>query len=224
MLAGTSLQKQPSCNSFRPACERIAAAVALALVSPLLLAAAVWILIDSGRPIFFRQQRAGLGGRPFMLVKLRSMRTDVSGGRITAGADPRITRAGAFLRRHKLDELPQLWNVVCGDMQFIGPRPELPSLIDFADPVWRAVLAHRPGITDLPSLIYRSEEEILGRYDDPDRAYRERLLPEKLRLSIEYMSKRRLTTDCRLILLTFRYGFFPYGFSPERVKRLLAGG
>jgi len=224
MIGVTGLQQRPSCGFLRPVCERVAAAIALVLVSPLLLAAGVWILIESGRPIFFRQQRIGRGGRSFTLLKLRSMRTDVAGSRITAGADPRITRAGAFLRKHKLDELPQLWNVLRGDMQFVGPRPELPSLVNPADPVWRAVLEHKPGITDLPSLVYRDEDEILGLYEDPDRAYREHLLPDKLRLSIEYMSRRRLTTDCRLILLTFRYGFFPFGFSPERVRKLFAGG
>jgi lipopolysaccharide/colanic/teichoic acid biosynthesis glycosyltransferase len=207
-------------RSLRSPLERIAAAAGLLACSPLLLIAAACTFIDSGWPIFFRQTRVGKNGMLFKLLKLRTMRSDVSGARITKRGDRRITRVGAFLRGYKIDELPQLWNILLGQMQFIGPRPELPSLVNPEDPIWRAVLSHKPGLTDLATLLYRNEEDLLTAYSDSDRAYREEILPKKLLLSTYYQQSRDLAADLKLLLLTARFSFFPAGFDPDLVMRL----
>ena len=209
-----------SSRSLRTPLERLAAAAALLACSPLLLAAAICILAESGRPVFFRQTRIGQHGKPFTLLKLRSMRSDQAGPTITRRGDHRITRVGALLRRYKLDELPQLWNILAGHMQFIGPRPELPSLVDMGSPVWQAVLLQKPGLTDLATLLYRNEEELLATFSDSDRAYREQVLPRKLFLSSQYQQRRGFATDIKLLLLTIRFSFFPAAFDPDLVRRL----
>jgi lipopolysaccharide/colanic/teichoic acid biosynthesis glycosyltransferase len=203
----------------QPLCERIAAAFALLLLAPVFALAAVAIVIESGRPVFFLQTRVGRGGKPFRLFKLRSMRVGAAGRSITAGGDPRVSRVGALLRKYKLDELPQLWNIVRGEMQFIGPRPELPAYVEPQDARWRAVLREKPGITDLSTLVYRNEEEILARFPDPERAYREELLPRKLELSAAYGRVRNPGADLKLILLTARYSFLPNGFDSNRILK-----
>jgi lipopolysaccharide/colanic/teichoic acid biosynthesis glycosyltransferase len=199
--------------------ERFAAGAALLACSPVLLTIALVILAESGRPILFRQTRVGRQGRLFTLFKFRSMRSGMPGSPITAGADPRVTLAGAFLRKYKLDELPQLWNIFAGDMQLIGPRPELPLFVNPAEELWKRVLSERPGLTDLSSLVYRDEEDVLSRYPDPDLAYRERVLPHKLRLSAFYIGRRNAWTDLKLVWLTARYSFFPAGFDADRITR-----
>jgi lipopolysaccharide/colanic/teichoic acid biosynthesis glycosyltransferase len=188
-----------------------------------LLAAAACLAAESGWPVFFRQARVGRNGKPFTLWKLRSMQTGQAGRRITGRGDPRVTRVGAVLRKLKLDELPQLWNIVRGEMQFIGPRPEVPAFVDPGDALWRAVLADKPGLTDLATLVYRNEEEILGRCADPERAYREEILPKKLDLSLRYSRQRTLMSDCKLLLLTIRYSFLPAGFDSGRLAAALVG-
>lgn len=199
--------------------ERLAAGLALVLLAPLLAVAALAIVLEGGFPVFFRQERVGKNGRVFRLIKLRSMRNDKHGTLITAARDVRVTRVGATLRRYKLDELPQLWNILAGHMQFVGPRPEVPAMVDGSDPLWHAVLAGKPGLTDLATLIYRHEEEILARAADPDAAYRRELLPHKLSLSIAYRRTRNLGTDLKLLWLSARYSFFPRGFDAETIKR-----
>ncbi len=203
--------------SGRAALERLAAAIGLLCLSPVIAAAAAAILIESGRPVLFRQIRVGRDGRPFRLLKLRSMLSGASGRQVTAAGDPRISRVGALLRRYKLDELPQLWNILRGDMQLIGPRPELPLYVDMQDPLWRAALRQKPGLTDLSTLVYRNEEEVLSRWTDPERGYREEVLPRKLALSVAYGRVRGLRTDLKLIALTARYSFIPSGFDPEKI-------
>jgi lipopolysaccharide/colanic/teichoic acid biosynthesis glycosyltransferase len=146
------------------------------------------------------------------------MRTDNTGAAVTRSGDDRITPLGRMLRRHKLDELPQLWNVLRGEMSLIGPRPELPRFVDSADPAWRAVHRVRPGITDLATLVYRDEERILAQFDDPERGYREAVLPAKLALNLEYLERRTALRDLRLLGLTIRYSFIPSGFHPARVR------
>jgi len=207
----------------RELAESLLAAAALAAVLPILAVAAACLAIESGFPVLFRQVRVGRGGKPFTLLKLRSMRAGAAGPEITAGEDPRITRVGAFLRKYKIDELPQLWNVLKGDMQFIGARPEVPSMVDASDPLWQAVLSEKPGLSDVATLIYRSEQEVLAQFADPDRAYREEILPRKLRLSAAYMSRRTLAADCRLVMLTIRYSLLPSGLDPTRTPKLIAG-
>jgi len=173
--------------------------------------------------VLFVHKRVGQHGREFELLKFRTMRIDTAGPSITAGGDPRVTSVGRILRKFKLDELPQLWNVVRGEMAFIGPRPEVPEFVDLADPVWQEVLSVKPGITDLASLVFRNEEEILSSAGDPVRYYREVVLPEKLRLNLLYQRERNWWTDLKLIALSLRYSLIPAGFEAERARRLVLG-
>jgi len=209
-------------NVLRAVLERLAAAGALLLCVPVLVAAGACIVVESGFPVLFRQRRVGRRGRPFTLLKLRSMLDSDRKSSITKSSDPRITRVGGFLRKYKIDELPQLWNILAGDMQFVGPRPEVPSMVDFTDPAWRIVLSERPGLTDLSTLAYRNEEGVLEAYPDTDRAYREIVLPEKLRLSARYLETRTVWSDCKLLALSAWYSFFPAGFDPDRILRTFA--
>jgi len=198
--------------------DRAAGLAGLILFSPVLLAAAFAVWLEDGFPVLFRHTRIGRDQRPFSLLKFRSMRTGSKGAQITAKQDPRITRTGRILRKYKIDELPQLWNVLRGDMSLVGPRPEVPEYVDASDPVWESVLRFRPGITDLATLVYRNEEEILARSADPEQFYREVLLPSKLALNLRYLRSRSFTQDLKLLLLTARYSFFPAGFDPRAIE------
>jgi lipopolysaccharide/colanic/teichoic acid biosynthesis glycosyltransferase len=182
----------------------VAASFGLVLLAPLLLLVAVWIRLDSPGPVLFRQWRVGRNGIPFQIIKFRTMRAGKDEGRqLTVGRDPRITRAGRFLRRYKLDELPQLFNVVAGTMSLVGPRPEVPRYVAFYPPEARlAVLSVAPGITDLASILYKEENDILGRAPDPERAYVDTVLPVKLAYYQRYVSERSFWGDLRIIFLT----------------------
>ena len=175
--------------------EASLACLGLAVASPVLLLAAGLVAATSPGPVLFRQQRVGLGGRPFTLLKLRTMRVAPEGSQLTASGDSRITPVGRWLRRFKLDELPQLWNVVRGDMSLVGPRPEVPRYVDPQDPLWRQVLSARPGLTDPVTLRLRDEEALLAASEDPERFYRERLLPWKLRGYRDYLERRSWVSD-----------------------------
>lgn len=177
----------------------------LALLALPLLAIALWVKLDSRGPVLFRQQRVGRFGRPFMIHKFRTMAVDAParGPQITVGADPRITRAGQVLRRAKLDELPQLWDVLRGAMSLVGPRPEVPKYVAlYPNEMRELLLSVRPGITDLASLQYRDESAVLAAAADPERAYVEQVLPAKLALSSRYVREATLLGDLRLILAT----------------------
>ena len=187
--------------------DLLGAAVALALLWPLFIAIALWIKLNSPGPVFFRQQRVGRQGRPFAIHKFRTMVADAParGLQLTVGDDPRITRAGAFLRRSKLDELAQLIDVLAGDMSLVGPRPELPAYLARVPPALRdAVLAVRPGITDPVSLDFADESALLARTADPEREYVEVMLPQKLRAAAAYAARATLWTDLRVIARTLR--------------------
>lgn len=176
----------------------------LVLGLPMLLIA-WWVRQDSPGPALFRQERVGRGGRPFHILKFRSMRADApaSGPQITVSADPRITRSGAFIRRWKLDELPQFLNVLRGDMALVGPRPEVPRYVAIYPPETRdIVLSVRPGITDLASITYRNESEVLGASADPEHTYREEILPAKLALCVDYVRRRSLWLDLTILART----------------------
>ena len=177
------------------AVEAALACLGLAVASPVLLVTAGLVGATSPGPVLFRQQRAGLGGRPFTLLKLRTMKVAPEGSQLTASGDSRITRVGRWLRRFKLDEIPQLWNVVRGDMSLVGPRPEVPRYVDPESPLWRQVLSARPGLTDPVTLRLRDEEALLAGAADPERFYRERLLPWKLRGYRDYLQRRSWATD-----------------------------
>jgi lipopolysaccharide/colanic/teichoic acid biosynthesis glycosyltransferase len=197
--------------------DLLVSAILLAIALPLMAAIGMAILWDDGWPVLFRQRRAGRHGKPFTILKFRSMRR-CRGAGITARGDARVTRAGRFLRQYKLDELPQLWNVLWGDMSLVGPRPEVPRYVDTADPAWRRVHRVRPGITDLATLVYRDEELILAGFPDPERGYLDTVLPAKLALNLEYLDRRSPARDLRLLALTIRYSFWPGRFDAHRVR------
>jgi lipopolysaccharide/colanic/teichoic acid biosynthesis glycosyltransferase len=183
------------------------ASTAVLLLAPLLLLLALWIKLDSPGPALFRQERVGRGGRLFRIHKLRTMTHDPSqeGLGITVGQDARITRAGHFLRRSKLDELPQLLDVLLGHMSLVGPRPELPLYVALYPQALREkILSVRPGITDLASIEYRHESELLAQATDPEREYREVILPAKLKLAAQYVDQASLSADVILLWRTVK--------------------
>ena len=192
---------------FKRFFDVLGAGFGLVLLAPLLVGIALWIKLDSRGPVFFRQQRVGRFGTPFHIHKFRSMRENapLAGPQITIGADLRITRAGLFLRRTKLDELPQLLDVLAGTMSLVGPRPEVPRYVAMYPPEVRdKVLSVRPGITDPASIAYRDESTLLARAADPERAYIEQIMPAKLRYAVEYVDHMSLANDLRLIGATLR--------------------
>lgn len=183
---------------------------ALIVLLPLLLIVALWVKLDSPGPILFRQSRIGRGGRPFAMLKFRSMRADAAqrGPQITVGPDARITRAGAFLRKYKIDEMPQFVNVLLGDMSLVGPRPELASYVALYPPLVRdLVLSVRPGITDLASIAFRDESDMLAASADPEKAYIEQVLPAKLALCERYVRERNFLGDLAIIGRSMRVSF-----------------
>ncbi len=178
---------------------------------PLFLIIAVLIERDSDGSIFYKAKRAGRFGKIFTMYKFRSMIVDADkiGGPSTAGDDPRLTRIGKKLRGYNLDELPQLINILKGDMSFVGPRPEVPSEIEtYPQDVKEKILSVRPGLTDLASLINIHEEDILRGSPDPHKAYREKIQPEKIRLGLEYIGKRSFWLDIKIIIKTIISGIF----------------
>ncbi|MBB3282890.1 Sugar transferase involved in LPS biosynthesis (colanic, teichoic acid) [Mitsuaria sp. PDC51] len=183
----------------------VCAGIGLLLLSPLLLAVAVWVKLDSPGPVMFRQERVGRFGATFRIHKFRTMRVDAPrlGPQITIGDDARITRSGRWLRASKVDELPQLWDVLRGAMSLVGPRPEVPRYVALYPAELRElVLSVRPGITDPASLSFRNESELLARAEDPEREYVEVVMPMKLRLAADYVRNASLGGDIRLILAT----------------------
>lgn len=181
-----------------------ASLVALLFVSPILLVIAIFVKAASPGPVLYRQQRVGLEGRMFDVTKFRTMIRDAdkAGPSITSSSDPRITPIGRWLRRMKLDELPQLWNVLKGEMSLVGPRPEVPGYVESYSTAQRRVLSVRPGITDPASIAYRNEEELLARRADVDRYYREVVLPDKLNMNLLYLERMSLLYDLSLLLRT----------------------
>jgi len=183
----------------------LASTFGLLLLAPIFLVLAVWIKLDSRGPVFFRQERVGLGGSLFRIHKFRTMVTDAErlGLQITVGADARVTRVGQWLRKYKLDELPQLLDVWLGHMSLVGPRPEVPRYVAcYPTNVRDIVLSVRPGITDRASIEFKDENEILGRASDPNQAYINEVLPIKLKFYIEYVETRSLLGDVVLIFRT----------------------
>jgi lipopolysaccharide/colanic/teichoic acid biosynthesis glycosyltransferase len=180
------------------------AAIGLVLLFPVFAVVSILIKVDSSGPVFFRQERIGKGFRPFLIYKFRTMVEDAArhGTAITVGADPRITRVGRLLRQTKIDELPQLVNVVMGEMSLVGPRPEVAHYVEMFREDYEEILQVRPGITDLASLKYQSESEWLSRFDNPEREYVTHVLPEKIKLAREYVQRTSMIVDLVLILKT----------------------
>ncbi|CAJ47699.1 probable sugar transferase, partial [Bordetella avium 197N] len=178
--------------------------IGLLLCLPLFLILAIAIKLESPGPVFFRQERVGRHGRVFRIHKFRSMRSDAgTGPQITVGGDRRITRVGEYIRRWKLDETAQLIDVLEGTMSLVGPRPEVPRYVaQYPDAMRRTILSIRPGITDLASIVFRNENDILAAAADPERAYVEEVLPRKLALQAQYVRERSFTGDLVILART----------------------
>ena len=183
-----------------------ASGLGLLLLSPLFLIVAIWIRLDSPGPVFYRQTRVGRYNKDFRLLKFRSMcvGSDKKGLITVGGRDPRVTRSGYWIRKYKLDELPQLINVFKGDMSLVGPRPEVRKYVDLYTPEQLHVLDVRPGITDMASIRYRNENELLEQAADPEQFYRDTVMQDKLRINLEYVSDHSFFKDIRIILMTFK--------------------
>jgi len=181
--------------------DLVVSVIGLLLSFPFLLVIALAVKLNSPGPVLFRQTRVGKLGREFEIFKFRSMTVDAEkhGAAITSARDPRVTSVGALLRRTKVDEIPQLWNVVRGEMSLVGPRPEHPKYVAFYTPEQRAVLSVAPGITSPTSLKFRHEEELLSRQPDPERFYVEQLMPEKLSIDLKYVENLSMRNDLSLI-------------------------
>ncbi len=185
--------------------------VGLIILSPIFLAVALWIKLDSSGPVFFRQKRVGLNEKPFFIHKFRTMSMDAElrGLKITVGQDPRITKSGQLLRKYKLDEFPQLIDVLIGKMSIVGPRPEVPQYVEKYPKEKRdKIFQLRPGITDWASVKFKDENTILSHASDPERAYVEEILPIKISYYENYFHQASLLVDLKIIFLTFSEIFF----------------
>ncbi len=178
----------------------------LIVLSPLLLIIGLLIKLDSSGPVFFRQNRVGLHGKQFNIYKFRTMTAEAEelGKHITIGRDPRITRIGHFLRRSNLDELPQLINVLKGEMSIVGPRPEVPKYVELYTEEQRKVLSVKPGMTDYASIEFRNEDDMLASSSNPEEYYINELMPKKLTRNLEYINNQSLLLDIKLILETLK--------------------
>jgi lipopolysaccharide/colanic/teichoic acid biosynthesis glycosyltransferase len=196
-------------ESIKRTIDFILALIALTLLFPLILAIALLIKLTSRGPVFFRGLRVGRRGVPFRMFKFRTMIPDADrrGGYSTADDDPRITRFGKVLRRYKLDEIPQLINILKGEMSFVGPRPEVQHYVNLFTDEEREILSVRPGITDWASLRNPDEGSILAGSPNPDKTYLEEIRPEKLRLQLEYVRRRTLATDLQILVRTLEVVF-----------------
>ena len=189
---------------FKRLFDIIASFIGIILISPFLLIIAICIKLGSNGPIFFKQERVGFKGKHFLILKFRTMIVDAEkyGKQITVGKDDRITSVGKFLRKYKLDELPQLINVLKGDMSLVGPRPEVPRYVKLYSKEQRKVLEVRPGITDLASLRYSDENDLLGTVKNPEEYYINIIMKDKLNLNLEYIDKGNVFYDIVIILKT----------------------
>ncbi|MFO8129948.1 MAG: sugar transferase [Bacteroidales bacterium] len=178
--------------------------LALAILLPAFLAISLVISLSSPGGVFYRQKRVGKHNKDFSLLKFRTMKRDSDKkGLLTIGRqDPRVTATGRWLRKHKLDELPQLINILAGDMSFVGPRPEVRKYVEMYTGEQKEVLTVRPGLTDLASIQYINENELLAESKDPEKTYIEKIMPDKLKLNLEYIRNRNALTDLRIILIT----------------------
>lgn len=183
----------------------IASGLGLIVLSPVFLILAIWIKCDSEGPVFYRQVRVGRWNKDFRIFKFRSMRVGADKGSLVTigGRDPRITRSGYFIRKFKFDELPQLINVLVGDMSLVGPRPEVRHYVDYYTPEQMHVLDVRPGITDPASIKFRNENELMEKAEDPEKYYIEVIMQEKIKLYLEYVEKHNFWYDLGLIFKTF---------------------
>jgi lipopolysaccharide/colanic/teichoic acid biosynthesis glycosyltransferase len=197
--------------------------ISLVVLSPLLGLVALAVWLSTQGPVFFRQERMGLGGRCFQIVKFRTMRFGSSGPQVTTTGDPRVTPVGRLLRKTKLDELPELWNVVRGDLSLVGPRPEVPRYVQLESDLWREVLQWRPGITDPVTLRLRNEEDLMAQAaGDREAFYLEVLQPYKLAGYVEYLRKRTWWSDVKVLWASAWAVLRPKSAPPPTVEEVRA--
>jgi len=194
----------------------------LLVLAPVLLLLALLVRVGSRGPALFKQARVGQNGRTFELVKFRSMRIGERGAQITTGGDSRVTGVGRWLRKFKLDELPQLWNVIRGEMGLVGPRPEVPAYVDLDDPTWQRVLSVRPGLTDPVTVELRNEEELLAGAEDPGAFYQQILQPYKLQCYERYVEERTARSDLNILGQTMMAVLRPAQTPPPSIEELRA--
>ncbi len=188
---------------FKRIFDVLSSLVVLIVFSPLLIFIAVWIVSDSRGGVFYKQIRVGKNQREFKLLKFRSMRPNADkSGQLTIGNDNRVTKVGRFIRKYKLDELPQLFNIILGDMSVVGPRPEVPKYVKLYSKEQLEVLSVLPGLTDYASIEYLDEQKVLGKAKDPEKAYVQNVMPKKLALNLKYIQDRSLRLDFKLIFRT----------------------
>lgn len=199
----TSLERKQFGLAVKRILDILFAAAGLVLLSPFFACIAIAVKSDSKGPVFFRQERVGKDGVPFRILKFRTMTVHEGGRELTVGADERITKLGAWLRKYKLDEFPQLANVVMGQMSLVGPRPEVPRYVQYYTEEEMGILAMRPGITEEASILFRNESEELGKAPDPERYYIEEIMPKKLDISLEYVRYWSLMRDAKILIKTF---------------------
>lgn len=201
---------KPSNSFAKSAFDRIFGVIGFVLLSPFLAVIALLVRLTSPGPVLFLQERVGKNGKPFRIMKFRTMveGAEEMGLKITVGNDARVTRVGETLRKFKLDELPQILNIVKGEMSFVGPRPEVPKYVAHYTQEQKKVLSIKPGVTDLASIKYRKESELLGQSMDPEKTYLEEIMPEKLRINLDYVERASLAYDLRLLWMTVREVFF----------------
>jgi len=206
-----TIEARPVQGVLKRAMDLVVGSAALVVFSPAIAFTALRIKREDGGPVFYRAPRVGKDGRPFRMFKFRTMvvNADRIGGPSTAADDPRLTRVGHSIRKYKLDEIPQLINVVLGEMSLVGPRPEIQHYVDMYSPEERRLLSVRPGITDWASIRYRNEGEILLGASDPEAAYMEKIRPGKIRLGLEYVQRQSLLTDIKILAQTARAIFVP---------------
>lgn len=203
-LEQNEIYHKPMSDAIKRFFDMFVSLIAIIVLSPFFILIALLIKIGSTGPVLFKQTRIGRNELPFEIYKFRTMVVDAEklGTQITIGKDPRITKIGHFLRKTKLDELPQLFNVLKGEMSFVGPRPEVPKYTKLYSEQQRLVFTVRPGITDYASIKYRDENELLGNVENPEKVYIEEIMPDKLHLNIEYIQRRSLLEDIKIIFLT----------------------
>jgi lipopolysaccharide/colanic/teichoic acid biosynthesis glycosyltransferase len=194
--------------------EFLIAVAGLVILLPVFVICAILVRKSSPGEIIFRQQRVGRGGKFFTLYKFRTMAVSSGGSPITAANDCRITASGRFLRKWKLDELPEIYNVLRGDMSFVGPRPEVSQFVDLSDPAWKIILSVRPGITDTVTLFLRNEEAVLAAVEDKESFYRDTVQPFKMKGYLDYIQAKSVKTDLKIIAQTIKVILFPHTAPP----------
>lgn len=203
-----SLKKRKFTFLLKRLLDIAAALIMIIVFSPVLLIFSLMILFGSGKPVYFKQERMGKDGNIFKIIKFRTMRNNTAtADGITKINDRRITKTGAFLRKYRLDEIPQLFNILKGDMSFVGPRPDMPIYYDTADYGYKCVLLAKPGVTSEATLKFKGEDEILALSENPEKTYAEEIFPEKVRMNIDYIKKITLLYDFNIILKTVYYVF-----------------